>query len=93
MQMGHKPLSPLRTWKDSPRPGALGRHATGGLPDSQSQAMDFYGSDRLGRLLTARETDARSAALLLDAVLADVRRFTAGAPQHDDITAVAIKVL
>ncbi len=66
---------------------------TDGIPESQDQAHRFYEMESLRILLEGMETGGMSAGEILDAIIADVRRFTAGAPQHDDITAVALKVL
>ena len=65
---------------------------TDGIPESQNLSRTFYGTDTLRRLLEGMDTDGLSAEKILETLIIDVRRFTAGAPQHDDITAVAVKV-
>ncbi|MCP5114120.1 MAG: serine/threonine-protein phosphatase, partial [bacterium] len=58
------------------QPGDLLLLLTDGIPDSQDPSMEFYGSDTLRRLLAGMETDALSAEQILEAVIADVRRFS-----------------
>ncbi len=65
---------------------------TDGIPESQDPSRRFYEIGTLAHLLEGMDTERLSAQEILDAVIADVRLFTAGAPQHDDITAVAVKV-
>ena len=75
------------------QPGEFLLLLTDGIPESQNRSMDFYGDNTLRCLLADMDTASMNAAAVLDAVLDEVRRFTDGAPQQDDITAVAIKVL
>ena len=61
--------------------------------DGVSEAMnpddDFYGEERL--LAALAETAGTTTAETVTRVLADVRRFTAGAKQSDDITVLAAR--
>ena len=57
-----------------------------GVSEAMSAAGEEYGDDRLIASLTGMgPADAQSR---LDKILADVERFTAGAAQHDDVTAL-----
>ena len=57
-----------------------------GVSEAMSVAGEEYGDDRLIASLTGGgAADAQSR---LDRILADVERFTAGAAQHDDVTAL-----
>jgi len=60
-----------------------------GVSEAMNAAEDFYGDERL---LTALYASAgTSAADTVSTVLADVRRFVAGAKQSDDITVLAAR--
>ena len=60
-----------------------------GVSEAMSAAGEEYGDDRLIAGLAA--TTAADAASRLDRILADVERFTAGAAQHDDVTAMVVE--
>ncbi len=61
---------------------------TDGITEAQNRSGDFYGEERLMKVL--RSTSRRSTERLLEAILADVQDFTGSQPQHDDIALVAI---
>jgi sigma-B regulation protein RsbU (phosphoserine phosphatase) len=65
-----------------------------GFTDGISEAMDStdaeFGEDRLIEML--RHCQARSAAETISCILDRVDAFTAGAPQHDDMTLVVVRV-
>ena len=62
---------------------------TDGLVDAESPAGVAFGLNRLKRVLRAHaELPSRE---LVAAVFAELDRFTRSRPQHDDITAVAIR--
>jgi len=65
---------------------------TDGITDARNRLMEDYGEDRLFQFAGGlpRDLNARQ---LLDAISADLSRFTQGAEQADDITLVALKVL
>ncbi len=65
---------------------------TDGITDARNRTMEDYSEERLFQFTAglARDLTARQ---LLDAISADVSRFTQGAEQADDITLVALKVL
>jgi len=67
---------------------------TDGVADAQDAEGHFYGHQRLrASVRAALDTRAGRPALaqgLLEAILGDVQRFVAGAPQADDITMVVV---
>jgi len=74
-------------------PGDLLLFFTDGIPDSQDPSRAFYETEALHRLLAELDTERLGADEVLSALIHEVRRFSAGVPQQDDITAVAVKVL
>lgn len=71
------------------RPGERLFLFTDGVTEAEDMAGDFFGVERVGAFL------ANSACPTLEAsvqeLVAEVRRFTAGAPQSDDITILALE--
>ena len=63
---------------------------TDGVTEAFNAKEEEFGEDRLFEAL--RATEARCAADMISAMLALVDAFTAGAPQHDDITLVVVRV-
>jgi len=59
-----------------------------GLTEAQNQAGEFFGEERLHRVLTRADGDPQA---VVAAVLAALDAFTAGADPYDDITVVAAK--
>ena len=70
-------------------PGDLLVLYTDGVTEAQDRQGRFYGEHRLQDLL--RSLGVRPAQEVLEAVLADVKRFTGSAPQQDDITLIVIR--
>ena len=60
-----------------------------GVSEAMNPVEDFYGEERL--LATLATNAAASAAEIVTNVLTDVRAFTAGAKQSDDITVLAVR--
>ena len=58
-----------------------------GVSEAMNPEEDFYGEERL--LAVLAESSGATAAETVTRVLADVRAFTAGAKQSDDITVLA----
>ncbi len=75
------------------RPGDVVVLSTDGVPEAQNPSRELYGYDALERRLATLPTQRMSARKVLRALLADVRRFTAGFPQQDDMTLVVVKVV
>ncbi|MDY7229622.1 SpoIIE family protein phosphatase [Hyalangium rubrum] len=68
------------------RPGDIVVWYTDGLTEARDAGGKLYGTQRLGAAVQANAS--LSAEALRDAILADVRAFSAGQPQRDDITVV-----
>jgi sigma-B regulation protein RsbU (phosphoserine phosphatase) len=64
---------------------------TDGVIEAMDAASREYGSERL--LSRLQEEQFRTADDQIRGILADINRFSAGIPQHDDITLLAIRVL
>lgn len=64
---------------------------TDGLVEARNRKGEMFGRDRVRRVM--RTHAAKDAAGLLEAMGGVVRRFKDGAPQEDDITMVAVRVL
>ena len=63
---------------------------TDGVPESMNQAGDEFGEERLKRVLRAGLH--LPVGQIADLVSAEVTRWATGAPQHDDLTFVVLKV-
>ena len=63
---------------------------TDGLTEAGNNERDAYGNKRLLDLLSGAVGDTPEA--MLDAIMADVKLFTSGAPYHDDLTIIALQV-
>jgi phosphoserine phosphatase RsbU/P len=72
------------------QPGDLLAAYTDGVTEAMNAALEEFGEERFAEVLRGRG-DAPAAAIL-DAVLQAVDTFAGGAPQHDDITLVILKV-
>jgi sigma-B regulation protein RsbU (phosphoserine phosphatase) len=68
------------------RPGDIVVWYTDGLTEARDAAGKLYGTQRLSAAVQANAH--QSAEGLREAILADVRAFSAGQPQRDDITVV-----
>jgi serine phosphatase RsbU (regulator of sigma subunit) len=87
--LGLFPNYPYRTLSDRLAPGESIVLYTDGVTEALSKSGEFFGDERLkefvaGHALESVEQQARS----LHAVL---REFSKGAPQHDDITVLALR--
>ena len=69
-------------------PGDVLALYTDGVTETQDRAGRFYGEGRL--LEVVRRLRGKPAKTILDAVLADVKRFSGGAPQADDVTMIVV---
>ncbi|MBL8293847.1 MAG: SpoIIE family protein phosphatase [Bryobacterales bacterium] len=63
---------------------------TDGVSEAQNHAHDEWGEDRL--IQVVREANGLSASDLIPRILAAADEFVAGAPQHDDMTLVIVRV-
>jgi sigma-B regulation protein RsbU (phosphoserine phosphatase) len=71
------------------RPGDIVVWYTDGLTEARDAAGKLYGTQRLSAAVQANAQ--QSAEGLREAILADVRAFSAGQPQRDDITVVVVE--
>ncbi len=70
-------------------PGATLFAFTDGLPESIDTAGEEWGDERLAASL--RENAPLGPRKVVEAMLAEAHSFAAGAPQHDDMTALAVR--
>lgn len=75
------------------REGDILMFFTDGVTETMNTTGDFYGDRKLRGFLETLETAELSAAQIKNAVLSELKRFSAGASRHDDITLVVVKVL
>jgi serine phosphatase RsbU (regulator of sigma subunit) len=66
---------------------------TDGVIEAQDHGRQFYGEERLHRVLQSLDTERLSSRRIREALLEDVRQFVGSAPQHDDMTVVVVKIL
>jgi serine phosphatase RsbU (regulator of sigma subunit) len=64
-----------------------------GITEAMNPAQEVLGMERLQAIVRTRAAEARAAADLISSLITDVQGYAAGAPQHDDMTVVAVKVL
>jgi sigma-B regulation protein RsbU (phosphoserine phosphatase) len=63
---------------------------TDGVVEAENNSTEEYGEQRL--LFVAHTGAALNPAQLLTSIMTDLDRFVAGAPQHDDVTLMLVKV-
>jgi phosphoserine phosphatase RsbU/P len=71
-------------------PGDILVAYTDGITEAMNKREEEFGEERL--IETIRRSDSRSAADIIAAALDNVDAFTSGAPQHDDMTLVVVRV-
>jgi phosphoserine phosphatase RsbU/P len=71
-------------------PGDILLAYTDGISEAMTTGDEEWGEDRM--IAAARECRARPAAEMIERLIAAADAFTAGAPQHDDMTLVVMKV-
>jgi sigma-B regulation protein RsbU (phosphoserine phosphatase) len=71
-------------------PGDVALFFTDGITEAMNDADEYFGEARLGRLV---ELNAHLASdELRERVLREIEAFVGGAPQHDDMTMILLKV-
>jgi len=90
LALGLLPESKYIEEEISLRPGDLLVYYTDGVTESLNTSEEEFGDERFEKLLVKRRQ--LSAREILDSILGDIETFTAGAPQHDDLTLIVIKV-
>lgn len=73
------------------RPGDVLLAYTDGLSEAMSPAEEEWGEERLAQAL--RSCDGTPAAQAVERLMRDADAFAAGAPQHDDMTLLVVRVL
>lgn len=65
-----------------------------GVLESWNSNSEFYGKERLREVLEKVIVNKRnySAKEMIELILDDIREFSAGALQHDDMTIVVVKI-
>lgn len=70
-------------------PGDIFVAFTDGISEAENEAEEEFGESRL--IPAIQNAHSRSAADLITSILAEVDTFTAGAPQHDDMTLITVR--
>jgi adenylate cyclase len=73
------------------QPGEMLCLMTDGVVEAQNAAGELYGAARLQRILSAQREAAAGAHAIVDALHADVRRFSGDAEAADDLTILALR--
>jgi sigma-B regulation protein RsbU (phosphoserine phosphatase) len=71
------------------QPGDILIGYTDGISEAMNLAEEEFGEERLREI--ARRCESRSASDMISCMLARVDAFTAGAPQHDDMTLIVVR--
>jgi sigma-B regulation protein RsbU (phosphoserine phosphatase) len=88
--VGLLPLAPYLEQALTLEPGDLLLLYTDGISESMTHADEEWGEDRM--IAAASEVRSKNAAEVLHALFAACDKFTAGAPQHDDMTMLILKL-
>jgi serine phosphatase RsbU (regulator of sigma subunit) len=64
-----------------------------GLTEAMNPTREVLGMERLEGLVRTHAAELRPAGDFLQSLISDVQQYAAGAPQHDDMTVVAVRVL
>jgi sigma-B regulation protein RsbU (phosphoserine phosphatase) len=64
---------------------------TDGIPEARNPAGEFYGYDSLRDLVEKMDTAGLAPVDIKERIIRDVKRFSGGLPQQDDITVVVVK--
>ena len=71
-------------------PGDIFLLYTDGVTEARNSKKEEFGEERLEKALT--ESESKTAKGIVEDIFKDIRKFQKKAPQHDDITVIAIKV-
>ncbi len=72
-------------------PGDVIVFTSDGVTEARNRSKQYYGTERLAKLLSALEIRDLTARRILDEILDDVRMFAGRAAQLDDMTVVVVK--
>ncbi len=65
---------------------------TDGVTEARDHAKEFYGHDGLEGLMGKMDLKHMSARQIKDSIVGDVKKFSGGVPQTDDMTVIVVKV-
>ena len=88
--VGLLPFAPYTEQSVVLMPGDLLLMFTDGISEAMTDEDEEWGEERM--IAAARKVRDRSAQEVLNALFADADAFTAGAPQHDDMTMLILKL-
>jgi len=88
--VGLLPFAPYSEQSLQLEPGDLLVTYTDGISEAMTHDDEEWGEDRM--MLAAASAREGSADQVLKKVFADADKFTAGAPQHDDMTLLILKL-
>jgi sigma-B regulation protein RsbU (phosphoserine phosphatase) len=88
--VGLLPLAPYVEQVLTLEPGDLLLLYTDGISEAMTHDDEEWGEDRM--IEAARKVRTKDAGEILHAIFADADKFTAGAPQHDDMTMLILKL-
>ncbi|MBC8160395.1 MAG: PP2C family protein-serine/threonine phosphatase [Roseiflexaceae bacterium] len=91
LPLGALPDAKYAETRVSMRPGDSLLLVSDGIVEAMNVADELWGFPRLEAVL--RDVGAAEPTAIVDAVLANVRHFMGEAPQHDDMTVVAVRML
>ena len=74
------------------RPGDILILYTDGVTEARDNAKEFYGHEGLEGLVGNMNCDRMTAREIKDSIVTDVKKFSGGAPQTDDMTIIVVKV-
>ncbi len=78
--------------KQQLKPGDVIVFFTDGITEAKNPVNEFYGHDALKTLLEKMDVSLLTAKEVKEKIIADAKHFSEGAPQHDDMTVVGVKV-
>jgi len=88
--VGLLPFAPYTEQALALEPGDLLLLYTDGISEAMTHDDEEWGEDRM--IESARKVRNETAGEVLNAIFADADKFTAGAPQHDDMTMLILKL-
>jgi sigma-B regulation protein RsbU (phosphoserine phosphatase) len=88
--VGLLPLAPYVEQSLTLEPGDLLLLYTDGISEAMTHDDEEWGEERM--IVAARKVRDKSADEILRAIFAAADKFTAGAPQHDDMTILVLKL-
>jgi serine phosphatase RsbU (regulator of sigma subunit)/ligand-binding sensor domain-containing protein len=65
---------------------------TDGVTEARDNAKEFYGHEGLEELVGKMDSNRFTARIIKDAIVEDVKKFSGGAPQTDDMTVIVVKI-